>query len=98
MPYKDRSKHNAMVKARLRKIRDKNYYDSLTNDDERWRFRINIVNDEFKSRAILPRHIFEWRPIMKQMLKLYFGKKVIRTRNKTELITMSYARDKQTIM
>jgi hypothetical protein len=56
-----------------------------------WKVNIKCVNEEFKLRAMLPRHIYEFRPVMKEMLLVHFKVKLIKKREKTELITRSYA-------
>lgn len=55
-----------------------------------WITNMKMVIQEFKSRSILPRHIYEFRFVMKELLKCYFKKKVIRQMRRTELITWSY--------
>jgi hypothetical protein len=56
-----------------------------------WKVNIKRVNEEFKTRAILPRHMYEFKPVLKEMLLGHFKVKIIKKRKRTELITKSYA-------
>ena len=65
MPLKDKLEYNNYLKQYRRNkteigITKRNY---------------DLVIQEFKSRSILPRHIYEFRFVMKELLKCYFKKK-----------------------
>jgi len=95
MPYKDINKRREYDKNRKRRIRN-----VVPNEDalvapilENVAPNENPVVlpyiQEFKQRAILPRHIYEYRQVMKQMLKEYFRKKVLKVYDRTDLIVTS---------
>jgi hypothetical protein len=69
------------------------YYEmkQYQNDLQLWKENIKETNTEFLDRAILPKHIYLYRPILREMLKIKFGKRVFKKMDKTELITNSYS-------
>ena len=77
MPNKDKKQYNAYMKIYMKQKRIAQY-------------NYRLVLQEFKQRAILPRHIYEFRIVMKQMLREYFHKRVIKIYNKTHIIIDSY--------
>jgi hypothetical protein len=68
----------------MRKIRQDKY--AFTN----WKYNITKVNNEFKDKSILPKHIYMFRPVLKDMLKHHFKKKILKKYERIELITQSY--------
>jgi hypothetical protein len=82
----------------LKKIYNQNYYKKKKNlkvvrpsfEFIKWYSKLQQVNNEFVNRCILPRHIYLYRIVMKEMLKDYFNRKIIKVNNRTELITQSY--------
>jgi len=80
MPYKNKINQNEYMKLKMRNKRQTEYnkrsYDQVIR--------------ELKLKSILPRHIYEFRKILNQMLKQYFKKRIIKINNKTELITQSH--------
>ena len=80
MPLKDKNEYNNYMKQYRR---NKKY-----NLD--YQMKYSKVIHEFKQRAILPRHIYEFRKVIKQMLLVHFKKKIIKKYDRTELITQSW--------
>ena len=80
MVYKHKNKQNEYMKTLMKNKRqieyNKRYY--------------NAVMTELKTLCIIPRHIYLLRLVMKQMLKKHFKQKIIKIRNKTELIQNYY--------
>ena len=54
------------------------------------KYAYDKVMKELNERCILPVHIYNYRIVMKEMLKNHFKKRIILRRNRTELITQSY--------
>jgi len=80
MPYKNKIKQNEYMKLQMKNKRQIEY--NKRSYDK--------VIQELKIKSILPRHIYEFRKILNQMLKQYFKKRIIKINNKTELISQSY--------
>ena len=80
MVFKNKNKQNEYMKNIMKNRRqieyNKRYY--------------NAVMKELETRSITPRHIYLLRQVMKQMLKNHFKQKIIKIRNKTELIQNYY--------
>ena len=80
MVYKNKHKQSEYMKQHMKNKRlieyNKRYY--------------NAVMKELMTLCVLPKHIYLLRQVMKQMLKIHFKQKVIRNRNKTELIQSYY--------
>jgi DNA polymerase III delta prime subunit len=80
MVYKNKTKQNEYMKNLMRNKRELGYNKRKYQD---------VIN-EIHLRCILPRHIYSLRQVLKQMLKEYFKQKIIKIRNKTELIQSYY--------
>jgi hypothetical protein len=80
MPFKDKAKHNEYMKMRMR----------LKKSEQIWKANMKKVCNELLQKAMLPRHIYEYRMVLKDMLRTYFDKRIIKKHAKTELITGSY--------
>jgi len=80
MPKKSKQEYNSYMKTYMRNKREKainkRYY--------------ALLIQEFNEKSILPKHIYEYKIVMKQMLLQYFKKKVLKIRKNTEIITQSY--------
>ncbi len=87
MPYKDKAAKKSYMrdymKIRMRTIRQG------AKDLKKWKSIMVLINNEFKEKALIPIHIYNWKPIMMQMIREHFGKRMYRVRRQTELITMS---------
>ena len=88
MPNKDKSKYNTYMKSYMKTKREQ---------------RINrrcydVLIHELKMKCVLPKHIYEMRIVLKQMLSEYFNRRIIRHYNRTELITQSYGLTKHNIV
>ncbi len=92
MPYKDINKRRDCNKKCMRKKRG-TQQDNMVSVPHfnNWKENIKETNTEFLDRTILPKHIYLYRPILKEMLKIKFGKRVFKKMDKTELITNSYS-------
>ena len=80
MPYKNIEQRRLYNKNLKQQTRNKN----------KWKQMLKPVMYELTTKSILPIHIYNFRAILKDMLKSHFNKRVIRVFNKTELITLSY--------
>ena len=76
MPRKDRKTYNSYMKNYMRQKR-------LTD------YNYRLVLAEFKQLAILPRHMYDYRQVMREMLKSHFGRKAIKVNKRTDLISQS---------
>ena len=92
MPYKDIQRRRQYDKEYKQKKRNRanndvsNPVSNLVSNPD-----LQLVMNELTTKSILPRHIYEFRQILRQMLKTYFKKKIIRVFDKTELITLSWS-------
>jgi hypothetical protein len=84
MPFKNPEKRRNYARNYKRKKRFDTPYYALSNPNR------NLVIQELNKRCILPRHMFEWRIVMKELLKEHFHKKIIKINKKMHLITQSY--------
>ncbi len=80
MPFNDKTKNNNYMKDYMRQRRAKN----------KWELNMNLVLNQFKQRVILPKHIYEFKQILKQMLLVHFKRSFIIKRNRTDLIVQSW--------
>ena len=96
MPYKDIQRRRQYDKEYKQKKRNRanndvsnpvsNLVSNLVSNPD-----LQLVMNELTTKSILPRHIYEFRIILRQMLKNYFKKKFIRVFDRTELITLSWS-------
>jgi hypothetical protein len=88
MPYKDiqrRRQYDKEYKQKKRNRANNDVSNPVSNPD------LQLVMNELTTKSILPRHIYEFRQILRQMLKTYFKKKIIRVFDRTEIITLSWS-------
>lgn len=57
----------------------------------KWELNMKLVLNQFKQRVILPRHIYEFKRVLKQMLLVHFKRSFIIKRNRTDLIVQSWS-------
>ena len=57
---------------------------------ELYQFNFNKVLIELTNKSILPRHIYLFKPVLKDLLVSYFKKRIIKINNRTELIILSH--------
>lgn len=81
MPLSNKNEYNSYMK----------YYRRNKRAIEITRANFNQVILEFSTKSTLPRHIYEFRLVLRQMLKTYFKKKIIRVFDRTEIITLSWS-------
>ena len=80
MVYKNQNKQNEYMKILMKNKRQVEY-----NKRD-----YNAVMKQLEIRCIIPRHIYLLKQVLKQMLKCHFKQKIIKIRNKTELIKNYY--------
>ena len=84
MPYKNIETRRQYMKTYMRRQRSNTPYYHLLNP-----LFIQLLK-EFKERCILPRHMYQWKGVMRDLIKHHFCKRVFKIGKRTELITQSY--------
>lgn len=75
-----------------KQLTNRKYYEKK-KDKQETMFNKSLYRDvmnELTRKCILPRHIYDFRMIHKEMLKNVFKKKIIKIYDRTEVISHSY--------
>ncbi len=91
MPFKDKEQAKLYKREYMRKcMKTKRNTNKEIGYLDQWRLAIHAVHNEYNEKTILPKHMYNYKPVMRQLLHGFFQKKRIIVGKMTENIAKSH--------